>query len=453
MRTRFQPDTPAHTPASRHRRTWARGLTGLCLGLVLAGAACAQDNRAPVADWEADLDAFLTVLHAEHDNPYFHTPREQFEAEIAAYREALPELSRAERITGFAHLVALVGDGHTWMAMHPVPFDGLPPGPGFRSLPVRFELFADGLYIVGAPSGQADLLGARVLAFEGVPVETAMARGLSLLPSDAVNFSDEMLPEWLMQAELLEALDLASTADRITLSLSFADGTTQDVQLSPMGTDARYDWIFSRDTGPVGQEDWVRVAERTPVWMEDVPVPSRALVVDGVAYLQILQVGNGPQSYADVAAQAVALAEQQDRPALIIDLRRCVGGDGTLNPGLIEAITSSDALMQPGRMAVLTSRRTHSAAVMLVSALEQSTPARFYGQPTADRPNHHGETNIFVTPNSQLPLIHASEYYQTSTPDDDRLFVTPDVEIPEQFSDFAAGRDPVLSAALTDLKG
>jgi C-terminal processing protease CtpA/Prc len=137
----------------------------------------------------------------------------------------------------------------------------------------------------------------------------------------------------------------------------------------------------------------------------------------------------------------------------VIDLRRCLGGDGTLNAGLLAAVTSATELNQPGRIAVLTSRQTHSAAVMLVSDLEQQTTARFYGQPTADRPNHHGETNVFVTPNSQLPIIHASEYYQTSTPDDDRRNRTPDVAIPYRFSDYIAGRDPVLATALTDMNG
>ena len=144
----------------------------LALLLCLAGMACARQDDAL---WQEDLDAFLAVLSAEHDNPYFHTPRAEFEQAIAEYRAALPELSRAERITGFARLVAMVGDGHTWMPMHRLPFDGLPPGPGFSSLPIRFELFDDGLYVVGASHTHADLLGARVTHFGDVPAETAIA--------------------------------------------------------------------------------------------------------------------------------------------------------------------------------------------------------------------------------------------------------------------------------------
>jgi hypothetical protein len=95
------------------------------LALCSAGTAHAQSDDAP---WQEDLTAFLDVLHAEHDNPYFHTPRDEFEAAVAAYRAALPGMDRAERITGFARIIALVGDGHTWMPMHRLPFEGLPAG-------------------------------------------------------------------------------------------------------------------------------------------------------------------------------------------------------------------------------------------------------------------------------------------------------------------------------------
>ena len=166
----------------------------------------------------SDLSAFLEVLYAEHDNPYFYTPRAEFERAIANYRAALPGLSRAERITGFARLVAMVGDGHTWMPMHRLPFDGLPPGPGFSSLPIRFELFDDGLYVVGASHSHADLLGARVTEFGDVPVDDAVARVMELLPQDATNFAREFVAEWLMQVELLMALDLVA-GDQVKLSL------------------------------------------------------------------------------------------------------------------------------------------------------------------------------------------------------------------------------------------
>jgi len=371
---------------------------------------------------------------------------------IASYRAALPELSRAERITGFARLVALVGDGHTWMPMHGLPFDGLPPGPGFSSLPIRFELFDDGLYVVGASHSHADLLGARVTGFGDVPAGRAVARVMELLPQDATNFAREFVAEWLMQVELLVALDLAA-GDQVTLSLQ-RGGESRTADLTPLAGGAIYDWIYSMDGGPVGQQAWQVAAEQQPFWLQTFDGHSRIADLEGATYLQIKAISDGvDQTFTNMAQAAVTQAESRDEPALIIDLRRCLGGDGTLNEGLVNALAESDTLNQDGRLMVLTSRSTHSAAVMLVSALEQRTTARFIGQATADRPNHYGETNIFVTPNSALPIIYASEYYQTSTPDDQRHFRAPDIAISYTFADYVVGTDAVLEAALIQING
>jgi len=417
----------------------------LALAMCSAGTALAQTDDAP---WQADMTAFLDVLHAEHENPYFNTPREEFEAAVAAYRAALPTMDRAERITGFARIVAMVGDGHTWMPMYRLPFGGLPPGPGFSSLPLRFELFDDGLYVVGASDAHADVLGARVAGFGGVPAEDAIARVMELLPTDATNFAREFVGEWLMQIEILQALGLAETS----LQLSLADGRA--VELRALPADAMYDWVFSMDAGPAGQEGWRTATSDQPFWLEAFDGAHRITDLDGATYLQFTEIGDWEgQSFASLAEAAVARAETRDNPALIIDLRRCLGGDGSRNDGFIEALANSERLNREGRLMILTSRSTHSAAVMLVSALEQRTEAVFIGQGTADRPNHYGETNIFVTPNSMLPIIHASEYYQTSFDGDDRRFRAPDIAIPYTFADYAAGSDAVLTAAITEING
>ena len=396
-------------------------------------------------EWDEDLDAFLAVLTEEHENPYFTTPKTTFDADVKNYRTALPTLTRSERITGLARVVALVGDGHTWLPMHQLPFEGLPPGPGFRPLPVRFELFEDGLYVVGATPEYRSLLGKRVEQFDGVSSDEAIDRALRLLPQDAVNFSAELVPEWLMQLELLQALGLAPEGDQAVVVSS---GVKHLITALP--TDRLYDWVFSMDGGPQN-EDWLTASERIPLWRMPLDKPWRYENLGDVVYFRFREIRDGTDlSLSSAAETAVATAESLNKPGLIIDLRNCMGGNGQLNAGFIDILKSSTVL--EGRIAVLISRQTHSAAIMLVSDLERLEHPRFYGQATADRPNHYGETNLFVTPNSALPIIYASEYYQTSLANDDRRFREPDVFIPYLFSDYRIGRDPVLDRARLDIK-
>jgi hypothetical protein len=280
------------------------------------------------------------------------------------------------------------------------------------------------------------VLGARVTRFGDVPAEEAVARVMELLPQDATNFALEFVAEWLMQVELLEALGLA-TGGQVTLSLE-RGGESRTSDLTALDAGAMYNWVFSMDDGPTGLQDWQTAAEQQPFWMQAFDSNSRIVELDGATYLQITEIRDGrDQTFAEMARAAVTQAEARNEPALIIDLRRCLGGDGTLNDGLVNALAESDALNRDGRLMVLTQR----------------TAARFIGQATADRPNHYGETNIFVTPNSALPIIHASEYYQTSTPNDQRRFRAPDIAISYTFADYAAGTDAVLETALNHING
>lgn len=419
--------------------------------VIAALAACAPAfaQNLPAEAWEADTRAYLATLQDAHDDPYYFTPENEFTARVNAYLAALPTLSYPERVTGLAGIAAMVGDGHTWMPMYDIPFGEFPPGPAFGTLPVRLNVFSDGLFIVGALEAHADLLGCSVLAFGETSAHEAMARVMTILPQDAPNFSTVLMPEWLMRSGVLEGLHIHDSSTSIDLSLDCPSGqTVRTFSYRPPGD--TLDWIFSDDTGFAGTSGWRTAEHQTPLWRQVLESSAHWEMLGDAAYVRIEQIRDLPdRTLADLVSEAVDAVSDNPDGALIIDLRRTLGGDGTLNPGVITAINSTPVLAQDNRLIALTSNATHSAAIMLVSRLEQETGAVLVGQPTADRPNHHGETNILVLPNTQVPILHASEYYQTSTPDDERPYHTPDIRVEYRFADYAAGRDPVLETVLS----
>jgi hypothetical protein len=252
------------------------------LGAALALSLTSTVARAATPDakgWADDLDALLAQIEATHPNPHHTTSKAALDVQTSAYRKALPGMSEAERVAGMARLLAAIGDGHTWMPMHALPFADIAPGPGFHSLPVRFELFDDGLFIVGAHD--PSVVGRRVVAIGDVPVAEAIARTMELLPRDATHFSQELAPEWLMQAELLVALGLAETPDAVRLALT--DGvTTQSVGLSPLPDGAVFDWLYSMDGGPRGVDStWYKASSDEPVWQAPFEAPTRLVPLVG----------------------------------------------------------------------------------------------------------------------------------------------------------------------------
>ena len=90
-----------------------------------------------------------------HKNLYHSVSKERFEGAVAVLDERIPSLARHQVIVEMARIAALVGDGHTNIA------PTRDPKIGFRSLPVRFYLFKDGLFIRAARKGEGTLAGTR----------------------------------------------------------------------------------------------------------------------------------------------------------------------------------------------------------------------------------------------------------------------------------------------------
>lgn len=66
---------------------------------------------------------FISVLPARHANAFHYTPREQFEAAVASLDGEIAHLDSDAIWTGMQRIVALVGDGHSYLqprAMQPI---------------------------------------------------------------------------------------------------------------------------------------------------------------------------------------------------------------------------------------------------------------------------------------------------------------------------------------------
>ena len=424
--------------------------------VLLCLSVSAQPFSSAASPWADDMDAFVLALGADHPNPYHTTPKAEFNAAVEAYKAAAFERSYAENVVAFARVVALVGDAHTVMPLLSIPFPGAPPGPDFRLLPIRMKMFADGVFVVGAHTDHAALVGGRVTHIGGVPMEDVWREALTLSPKSSPRFAMELTPNWLSAIDVLNALGFAASKRSVAIRVE-KEGASLSANLAPLNAPAQLDWVRSFDDGPMGTQPWVRGREagepplwlrnlRDNVWFSDLPD------AQGI-YLHFNEIRDLPnQSFDELMGQMFAQLDSQISPHLIIDLRMCMGGNGMLNAALVERIAARASLNQKGRVFVLTSQRTLSAAVMLVSALEQKTNAIFVGAPTGDRPNHYGETNIFMLPNAKMPVIHSSEFYQTSGADDERPWRTPDIAAPFHYADYATGRDPGLKAILNHIK-
>jgi len=99
-----------------------------------------------------------------------------------------------------------------------------------------------------------------------------------------------------------------------------------------------------------------------------------------------------------------------------------------------------------GDVIVLISRYTFSSAMTNAHQLKERLGAVLIGEPTGGKPNHFGQLDSFILPNSGLTVYHSTKWFQKVEGDPDA--VHPDVLIEVGSEDFFAGNDPVLEAAM-----
>ena len=359
------------------------------------------------------------------------------------YSERCPALNAAGRLLALARLTALVGDAHTLLPLLPIPGSDSATAP-FTLIPIRFELFDDGLYIVGADVAHAALVGRRVRTIGSVSATEAIAAAEQFLPHDAPRFADEYAPELLSIRELLTEIGAASAAGPVTLS--FYGGVSATVSAVP--AEARFDWLFTRSAPPGSTSDATEI--RGPDRRGSGKWAAARLDDEPVLYIRIDEIREPDDgAFSRFLDTALRLVADQPDARIIIDLRDCVGGDGTLNRQIIDRMQNDNRFADGRRLSVLIGRRSHSAAIMLIGSLTR-LGARTFGQATGDGASHFGETGAYPIPGTDRVVLYATEYYLTGELDDRHRWITPDVPVPFLFADFRAGRDRTLDRAISD---
>lgn len=412
-------------------------MTLALLALLLQQAPTLDSTH--IRQWREDLAVIRTQAPAHHANLFHSMTRAQFDSALAAIEQKLPQMQRSQVIVELQRLAALIGDGHSSIG----PWRDT--ATAFHELPVTFYAFDDGLRIRAATSPHADLVGSKVVAIGGIPIDSALTRVRTLVSRDNEMGVLARGPMLLAMPEVLYAIGLAPDAGHATFTLDTPKGR-RDVTLRPIG-------LFPMLTGETDRTwmpraGWVdaRAKAPTPLWLSNAGDTYwyRYLPESGTLYLQlnaILQ--ESDDSLSTFLARALRSADSAGADRFVLDLRLNGGGNGEWNRDILRSLIKSryDA---PGHLYVITGRRTFSAAQMLVSELEKYSDAIFVGEPTSSRGTHYGDSYRFVLPNSHITFRVSSLYWQLSDPRDDRPWIPVAIPAPLTYEDYVAGRDPSL---------
>jgi hypothetical protein len=124
--------------------------------------------------WREDLAFLARELPARHANAFHFTRREQFQAAVASLDAEIAHLNSDAIWSGMQRIVALVGDGHTFLRQ---PRDA-------ANLPIEIARFGENYRISSVAAGLENALGGRVLKVHDTPISRAAELILPLAARD-----------------------------------------------------------------------------------------------------------------------------------------------------------------------------------------------------------------------------------------------------------------------------
>lgn len=370
--------------------------------------------------WREDVDALVAGLENNHRDAWNFVSR----GEVIRLADEAKRSAKAEKhvmLVSLQRIAATIGDGHTFVAVS-----------GFyRRYPLEVRWIEDGFYIVRSMPERAGLLGARLVAIDGVPIEQAAEKLLTLVPRNENRWYElHVLADLMTQAEPLHALGLARRSGRAIFTIETPDERRHHIKFASRApSDLRGLVTIGRDGRPTVAEDARGL---------------RLSMFGDVAYLDFA-------SYHALKEDSAAIWTAVDKAkarALVVDFRK--NGGGSLPEGrqyLVYPAWERSQLNRQGCLFVLTGPTTFSAAMTNVTDMRRETEAIIVGQPTGASPNGYQENSWFSLPNSGVRVSAAQRRYRFGAPGE--TAVMPDLRVEQTIEAWRGGRDMVLDAALS----
>jgi hypothetical protein len=424
----------------RSTRIVATSLALLCGFVGMTRPALAQSP----ADWRADLGYMMGAIKSVHPSPFHRVSESAFDSAAARLSRDLERLTPQQVAVRMQGIVALLNDGHSRVEL------GAPVFQRKKFFGVRIDRFADGIFITSTSPAMAKLAGLRVARIGGLSAEVAWDSVMKLSSGDNAFSRMSGVPLMLTMPEVLSGTGLSSR-DSLRLTVS-EQGRNRDVDVAAEEGAFRPQWSTSAlpKESPAGAQSRGVTVPLSEMHRSESYWFTQA---GSIVYAQINQVASsrdtvdlgpvrGVITLPSFGARVVAFADSVHASKLVIDLRYNGGGNNFLGRPLVKAIIEHPQVNQRGRLFVVTGRETYSAAMNLVSMLEDRTAAIFVGEPPGGTPAHYGDATRFTMPRSKLNFFISTLHWDTGVqPTDVRETMEPQLPAPPRFADLVRNTD------------
>jgi hypothetical protein len=338
-------------------------------------------------------------------------------------------------------------------------------------LPVRAVAFSDGLYVMRATENNVELLGGRLTAIDGQPVEAVMGK-LQQLRGGTADWRRLHASQYVTQLDLLYGLDVAPDMQHSVWTVETPAGE--------MITKSLVADVPSAGEPTVPAERWLSIEPLTgmpatwralepdrplPISWTDFDQPFRNVRIPGTC-TDLVQLKSNVDEGGHSIKEFLSSAEKhlrRERPCnVIFDLRYDGGGDYMNTHRFAQELTT---LIPPaGRVILLTGPATFSAGISTAVFVKHAGEERvaIVGEPVGDRLQFYSEGGQACLPRSPLCVAYQTGKHDYQHPCTDwrvcfwlNYFfelrvksLDPDYVVPLSFKDWHAGIDATLDRAM-----
>jgi hypothetical protein len=414
----------------------------------------------------ADI-AFFRESFMARDRSYSDAARAEAETRLAALESQAGSVSQAYFELELGRIVALADNGHTAYF----------PGPRSRRFnriaDVRLSPMGENFYVLRASPANADLLGAQLVAIDGHPI--AQVRDIArLLMGGTTGWRDRNANYVMESPEQMQALSVIANADRASYRFRLANGrtVTRRFAAEPANPDRiranAERWFYPALLDEEGGNWRALLAPEQAPW--SLQEPGRAFrmrdapEIDAYVIEMRQNTSSEDTDIAEFMLDSMEAARASGRRNIVLDMRMNGGGDLNNTRAWVRRLPRTVS----GRVFVLTSPWTFSAAISTVGYLKQSAPDRvvIVGEHVGDRLDFHAEGDVVTLPHAGGAILYATERhdYRTGCRGIENCHgpvvrnpiavesLAPDIEAPWTIEAYRAGRDPAMEAVAAALR-
>jgi hypothetical protein len=408
-----------------------------------------SEQQLTKAQWQQDVNELLASIGNLHPNPWRSTSEKKFRSHLEQIASQSSSNTRAQTMLKLIAAVSLItqagGDGHSGIW----PFQE---ATRFNLLPLRLYAFSDGIYITEANENNQGLIGQKLKAIGGVPIDRILEKVAPYVSHESANWIKSWTPHYLIIAELLESLDISKglSVDILT------ENTTSELKTSKL--QAISVESYKENFNNALSSTILPSSESAPLYLQKVlsekywykTLDNKSL------YFQynLVQDENNGQSFVDFIEEVEIELKKNQIDSLIVDVRNNPGGEDNYDHShliyrpFFEMINNFNLEQRELNLYVLTGRTTFAAATNFTLDVGKKTQAIFIGEAMGGHSKYYGEPERVILPNSNLRVMIATRYWNMPGLSASTSTAIPDYLVELSASEYFSKIDPVLTKAL-----